>query len=116
MVEERGKIKKLTKNICELYGHNYEDMVSFNINQFMPQIFGKHHHKFLTNFIELGKIKILSEKKRLVFAKSKNKYIFPIIVRLKTEHLLSTEFGVTALVKKLETTSEFILFGANGKI
>jgi len=26
-------------------------MVSFNINQFMPQLFGKHHYKFLANFI-----------------------------------------------------------------
>lgn len=50
----------------------------------MPQIYGKNHHKFLTNFIEFGKIKLLSVKNRLIFAKSKSKYIFPIIVRMKT--------------------------------
>ena len=62
MIEERGKIKKLTQNICELFGYNKEDMIGYNINQFMPNIFGKHHAKFLSNFIERGKIKILKEK------------------------------------------------------
>jgi ribosomal protein L39E len=71
----------------------------------MPQIFSRHHHKFLSNFIEFGKIKILSEKKRLIFAKNKNKFIFPVYVRMKTEHLLHNEFGVTALIKKIDTTS-----------
>lgn len=91
-------------------------MISFNINQFMPQIYSKYHHKFLSNFIEMGKIKILADKKRLIFAKNKHKFIFPIYVRMKTEHLLNNEFGVTALVRKLETTSDYIIFGANGKI
>lgn len=105
MVEERGKIKKITKNICEAFGHNYEDMVSYNINQFMPNIFSKYHHKFLINFIEHGKIKILADKKRMIFAKNKNKFIFPTIVRMKTEHLLNNQFGVTALIKKVATAS-----------
>jgi hypothetical protein len=66
----------------------------------MPRLFGKNHHKFLTNFIELGKIKILADKKRMLFGKNKNKYIFPVLARLRTEHLLNNEFGVTALIKK----------------
>ena len=84
LIEERGKIKKLTQNICDAYGYNKEDMVSFNINQFMPNIFGRFHAKFLSNFIEKGKIKILKEKQRILFAKNKKKFIFPLNVRLKT--------------------------------
>jgi len=80
-------------------------MVSFNINQFMPRLFAKNHHKFLTNFIELGKIKILTEKKRILFGKNKNKYIFPVQASLRTEHLLNNEFGVTGLIKKHQTSS-----------
>lgn len=67
-----------------MYGNTYEDMLYFNINQFMPRIFGKNHHKFLSNFIEMGKIKILADKNRILFAKNKEKFIFPLKARLRT--------------------------------
>jgi hypothetical protein len=50
-VEEKGRIKNLTKNMCGLFGYPKEDMTSMNINQFMPRLFGYHHAKFLNNFI-----------------------------------------------------------------
>ena len=53
----------------------------------MPNIYGKNHHKFLNNFIENGEIKALKVKKRTLFAKNKEKFIFPIEVKFKTEHL-----------------------------
>lgn len=53
----------------------------------------------------MGKIKILAEKKRVLFGKNKNKFIFPVQARLRTEHLLNNEFGVTALIKKHQTQS-----------
>ena len=59
LVEERGKIKKITRNICDFFGYAREDMVGFNINLFMPTIFGKNHAKFLSNFIDKGRIKLL---------------------------------------------------------
>lgn len=34
-----------------MFEYNYEDMIGFNINLFMPRIYAKYHHKFLTNFI-----------------------------------------------------------------
>lgn len=63
-------------------------MINFNVNMFMPRLFGRFHAKFLSNFIEKGKIKLLKEKSRVVFGKNKKKFIFPINVTLKTEHLL----------------------------
>jgi hypothetical protein len=53
----------------------------------MPRLFGKYHAKFLSNFIDKGRIKLLKEKNRVVFGKNKKKFIFPVNVRLKTEHL-----------------------------
>lgn len=48
----------------------------------------------------MGKIKILADKNRILFAKDKNKFVFPLQARLRTEHLLCDEFGVTALIRK----------------
>ena len=62
-------------------------MLGFNIKKFMPNIYGKNHHKFLNNFIENGEIKALKVKKRTLFAKNNEKFIFPIEVKFKTEHL-----------------------------
>ena len=88
LIEDRGKIKKITKNLTEVFGYSREDMISFNINLFMPRIYGRFHRRFLSNFIEKGQIKLLKEKERVVFGKNKKKFIFPVNVRLKAEHLL----------------------------
>ena len=116
LIEERGKIKKITKNLCKAFGYNIEDMVSFNINQFMPLLYGKHHHRFLANFIDNGAIKILKERKRFLFGRNKAKFIFPVQARLKTEHLFNKEFGATGLIKAIETNSAYVIIGKNGKI
>lgn len=44
----------------------------------MPRLFSKNHNKFLSNFIEHGKVKIIGSKKRLLMAKNKNKFIFMV--------------------------------------
>jgi hypothetical protein len=51
LIEERGKIKKMTKNISDIFGYSKEDMISYNINLFMPRLFGRYHARFLSNFI-----------------------------------------------------------------
>ena len=91
-------------------------MISFNINQFMPRLYGKHHAKFLANFIDNGAIKILKEKRRFLFGKNKSKFIFPVLARLKTQHLFNREFGASGLIKGVQTNSGYIIVGVNGKI
>jgi len=59
-------------------------MLGFNINLFMPTLFGKYHAKFLSNFVDKGRIKLLKSKNRMVFGKNKKKFIFPFNVQLKT--------------------------------
>jgi len=59
-------------------------MIGFNINLFMPTLFGKHHAKFLSNFIDKGRIRLLKEKERIVFGRNKGKFIFPVHIKLKT--------------------------------
>lgn len=91
-------------------------MVGFNINLFMPTIYGKNHAKFLSNFIDKGRIKLLKEKERIVFGKNKRKFIFPVNARLKAEHLLDNEFGASAIFTFIDTNSEFMIVGKQGRI
>lgn len=51
LIEERGKIVKITRNISEFFGYNKAEIVDMNIDGFMPSIFGRCHNKFLGNFI-----------------------------------------------------------------
>jgi hypothetical protein len=91
-------------------------MLGFNINLFMPTLFGKHHAKFLSNFIDKGRIRLLKERTRVVFGRNKRKFIFPLNIKLKTEHLQQNEFGASALLSCVDTNSEFLLIGKNGRI
>ena len=116
LVEERGRVRKITNNIADFFGYAKEDIINSNINQFMPSMFGKAHGKFLSNFIDKGRIKLLKERKRIVFGKNKMKFIFPVNVRLKTEHLLNQEFGASAVLSAVDSSSEYMIIGKNGRI
>jgi hypothetical protein len=105
LIDERGKILKMTRNVPGYFGYAREEMVGFNINLFMPTLFGKYHGKFLSNFVDKGRIKLLKSKNRMVFGKNKKKFIFPVQVQLKTEHLLANEFGASALLTPADTSS-----------
>ena len=91
-------------------------MIGFNINLFMPTLFGKYHAKFLSNFIDKGRIKLLKERTRMVFGRNKKKFIFPINIRLKTEHLQHDQFGASAIITKMDTSSDYIIAGAHARI
>lgn len=91
-------------------------MVTFNIRRYMPTIYARHHDKFLSNFVEKGKIKLLKERERVIFARNKKKFIFPVNVRLKAEYLLENQFGSSSLINAVETNSEFMMVGPNGKL
>jgi len=52
----------------------------------------------------------------MIFAKNKKKFIFPINIRLKAEHLLDNEFGASGLISSIDTSSEFMMIGKNGRI
>lgn len=116
LVEERGRIRKITLAISEFFGYSKEDMVGFNINLFMPSLFGKCHAKFLSNFIDKGRIKLLKERTRVVFGKNKKKFIFPINIKLKTEHLQHDQFGASALISRIDTSSEFLIAGVHARL
>jgi hypothetical protein len=45
--------------MCDAFFYSRDEMVNFNIKRFMPTIFARYHDRFLSNFIEKGKIKLL---------------------------------------------------------
>jgi hypothetical protein len=91
--------------MSSFFGYSREDMLGFNINLFMPTIFGKHHAKFLSNFIDKGRIRLLKQKNRVVFGRNKRKFIFPVQIKLKTEHLQEDQFGASAVLTRVDSSS-----------
>ena len=73
LVEERGKIRKITRSVSDFFGYAREDLVGFNINLFMQAIFSKNHARFLSNLKDKGRIRLLKEKDRVIFAKNKKR-------------------------------------------
>jgi PAS domain S-box-containing protein len=116
LIEERGKIMKITRNVCDMFGYPKSEMVEMNIDGYMPSIFARSHDKFLLNFIERGEITLLKEKQRVVFGKNKKHFIFPFNIRLKVENMNEGAFGACALITKLKTNKEYILYSKKGCI
>mgnify|MGYP000888460380 FL=1 len=99
-----------------MFGYPKSEMVDMNIDGYMPSIFARCHDRFLCNFIEKGEITLLKEKQRIVFGKNKKHFIFPFNIRLKVENMNEGAFGACALLTKLITNKEYILYGKKGCI
>lgn len=116
LIEERGKILKITRNVCSMFGYPKNEMMEMNIDGYMPSIFARCHDRFLCNFIEKGEITLLKEKQRIIFGKNKKHFIFPFNIRLKVENTNEGAFGACALLTKLSINKEYILFSKKGCI
>ena len=57
-------------------------MVNYNVEKLMPRIYAKLHNEILLDAISKGQDNIPS-KERLVFAKHKSGFIFPVWLQLK---------------------------------
>jgi hypothetical protein len=82
----------------------------------MPNIFGRAHDKFLKNFIEKGSLKMLKQKETMLYARNANKFMVPVVVKLKADFAQFNNFCAMALMKPVKTKSEFIIMNNYGKI
>lgn len=52
-------------------------MKNYNVEKLMPEMYGRHHSKILENALTKGAENI-PNKERLVFARHKSGYVFPV--------------------------------------
>lgn len=85
----------------------------------MPDLYGKNHSKILEEALAKGPENI-PNKERLVFAKHKSGYIFPVWLQLKLIQSLSNEISFIALFKidkkMMSSNVGFILVNKEKKI
>ena len=80
----------------------------------MPELYGRHHSKILEDALAKGPENI-PNKERLVFAKHKSGYIFPVWLQLKLFSSIHSEIQFIALFKidKKMMTSNVAFLVAN---
>lgn len=111
-----GVITDCNLPVSRIFGYNKNDIIGSNIKKLMPEIYAKYHDEILKRNIEYSneEFNSLSKKDRLVFALHKNKYIFPVWMRLISNPSLLNNNNYVGFMnndKSLETSSiAFVLF------
>jgi len=71
-------------NACasRIFGYTIAEMKNHNVEKLMPEMYAKNHSKVLDDALAKGPENI-PNKERLVFARNKSGYIFPVWLQLK---------------------------------
>jgi hypothetical protein len=60
-----------------VFGFQQYELKNQKVEKLMPEIYGRHHSKILEEALQKGPENIVN-KERLIFAKHKSGYIFPV--------------------------------------
>ncbi len=107
-----GVVTNISLGVCSLFGYTRNDIVGKNIEIIMPEVYHKHHKKFLLNRINnfrknnfTGLNNTINSKPQFKdiysFGKSKSRYIIPI--KFKVAYLPNEEQNESVFVAKIST-------------
>lgn len=114
--ETLGKILKANSGCEKLFGYSTKDLENMNIRALTPRLISQHHDRFLRNYLESGRENIIYSNKRF-FARSKQGFIFPIMMLVKPQIDFSNgTFLFLSYMKSISTKNEFILTDRRGII
>ena len=72
-----GIITQCNSGVCKIFGYTIPEMINYNVEKLMPEMYAKNHSKVLEEALAKGPENI-PNKERLVFARHKSGYIFPV--------------------------------------
>ncbi|MDR3547189.1 MAG: PAS domain-containing protein [Candidatus Pacebacteria bacterium] len=78
-----GTVKHVNEHVKEMLGYTPGDLVGHNITRIMPRNIGEHHDSFMLRFFNNGNA-YLMEQSRLMLAQSKEGFIVPISLLVKS--------------------------------
>jgi len=116
LVFNHGKIVTITKNLCRTLGFTHQQLSGQKVNKMMPTMFARNHDRFLRSFVEKGSMKMLKFKEQIYYARTVNKYLFPVSLKLKVDYTHSDGLYSVAFMRPTMTKSEYILMNNYGKI
>jgi PAS domain S-box-containing protein len=77
-----GLITNCNSGASRIFGYTSNEMRNHNVEKLMPEMYARNHSKILDEALAKGPENI-PNKERLVFARHKSGYIFPVWLQLK---------------------------------
>ena len=119
---KEGLIEKVNHSFEKIFKFTFDEMRGMNISLLMPKIFEKEHHKFMKEYIKVGKKYLLNYKGHHTFGKDKNNSIILIKINLKIFPVLNQSVYFLAMIipEKVDDLifidSNFIIQGMSKKL
>ena len=111
-----GKVLSCSESLQPMFGYNHRELLSQNINMIMPRFFQEKHDKFILDFYNTGRSRIMACEDTLVFGKNQQNEIFPVTINLSIQPNLEQGIMYTALLTRIKNENQYIFFGENGEI
>ena len=80
--DKLGLITQCNQGAVRVFGYQQFEMKNQKVEKLMPEMYGKNHSKILDDALQKGPENI-PNKERLVFARHKSGYVFPVWLQLK---------------------------------
>lgn len=114
-----GMITQCNASACKLFGYEPLELKNHHVEKLMPEMYARHHSLVMSEALAKGPENI-PLKQRLVFARHKSSYIFPVLLQLKSvvNVNLGCHFvGLLRLDRRLiNSNTAFILINEEKKI
>jgi len=112
-----GQVLTCSESLQAMFGYNHKEVIGQNVKIVMPRFFKERHDRFMGDYYKTGKSKLMSMEDTLLFGKTKDDDIFPITMSLCVQPHLEQGVMYSALMKRVKSESQYILFsGNNGEI
>jgi len=118
-----GIITSCNLAVCRTFGYSKKELLGFNINILMPDLFAKQHNDILLRDLQNSRREIdhdVSRKERKIYAKTKTGYIIPLWLSLLSRPTLLNESNYIGLIHldrtSVDANSMHLLLNTNGYI
>mmetsp|Transcript_29897 Transcript_29897/g.29065 ORF Transcript_29897/g.29065 Transcript_29897/m.29065 type:complete len:405 (+) Transcript_29897:1690-2904(+) len=93
-----GMIIQANMSACRIFGYTLSEVKNHNVEKLMPEMYAKNHSKVLDEALAKGPENI-PNKERIVFARHKSGYVFPVWLQLKMVQNIQSGIQFVALFK-----------------
>jgi len=117
-----GRIKNCNLAFCKTFGYFKKELIGLNIKALMPELISEHHDKFIQRNLDRIKISCCTLASQDIHSIGfhKNRYIFPLSIKLLSTPNLLNEMQYIAKVKidkkQITGTTCYLLCNRRGHV
>ena len=109
---KEGEIEKINTEFCKIFKYQKDEIMKKNISIIMPKIFGIHHQKYMSNYIEIGEKKFIDKNQIGLYAIDKDNCIVNIKIVIKIFPVLNNRVLFIGIITP-EKIDDLILIDEN---